>query len=350
MAPDPIRVAILGVAGYAGETAARILLGHPHVRLVHVGSDRLVGERLDQVVPSLLGSTDLRLAADTPEVIRASGAEVVLLAKKSPEVTKVVPALLAAGLKLIDIGAEFRLRDPGAYQRWYGEVHGCPQLLAEAVYGLSEVHTDAIRRARLVGNPGCHASAILLPLLPLLAQGLLERSQPIVAVSYSGLSGAGKRFVEGNNNLFWAINENLHAYKTLTHQHTGEVDQEAVRAAGGPCHVSIVPHLAPITRGILATISATLAPGVDQARVLAAWQQAYAGRPFVRVRDRLAQVEVSHVVGTNACDIAAQAEGRLLVLTSALDNLVKGASGQAVQNLNLMHGLPEDAGLTHRSV
>jgi N-acetyl-gamma-glutamyl-phosphate reductase len=346
----PIPVAILGATGYAGEGALRILLGHPGFTVVHAGSDRLGGKPLAEAAPAFAGETDLVLREDTPEQILASGAKAVVLAKKSPEVTKVVPALLAAGMKLVDIGAEFRLRDPAAYQTWYKEAHHCPQLLAEAVYGLSEIRTDEIRTARVVGNPGCYATSMLLPLIPLVKTGLITPGAPLCAIGYSGLSGAGKRFVESNNNLFYAVNENLHSYKPVGHQHTGEVDQELSLAAGAKVHCTFVPHLAPITRGIHTTITATLAVGVTAEHVLAAWRQAYAGRRFVRVRANPKDVEVGNVAGTNFCDIAAVADGRTLIIASAIDNLVKGASGQAVQNLNIMFGLPEESGLVGRGM
>jgi N-acetyl-gamma-glutamyl-phosphate reductase len=348
--PAMIPVAILGVTGYAGEIALRILMGHPHCTLVHVGSDRLHGKRLADCVPAFAGETDLVLAADTAQAIRSSKPAVVLLAKKSPEVTAIVPELLAAGIRLIDIGAEFRLRHLTAYQQWYGADHQCPDILPSAVYGLSEVYAPQIASAQVVGNPGCFASSILIPLIPLVRAGLLDARAPLVAVSYSGLSGAGKRLVEANNNLFHAINENLHSYKAGRHQHSGEIDQELSLAAGAPMHCTFVPHLAPITRGIHSTITATLAQAHGADAVLAAWRTAYAGRHFVRVRATPQEVEVAHTTGTNFIDIAASTDGRTLIITSALDNLVKGASGQAVQNLNLMFGMPEEMGLINRGI
>jgi len=343
-------VAILGATGYAGEIAVRILLGHPAFRIVHAGSDRLGGTRLADAAPSFAGETDLVLQTDTVDAIRASGAKAVLLAKKSPEVTKVVPALLAAGLRLVDIGAEFRLRDHAGYVTWYKEEHACPELLPEAVYGLSEVHTEAIRTARVVGNPGCYPTSVLLPLIPLLQRGLIDRAGTLAAVCFSGVSGAGKRFLEGNNNLFYALNENLHSYKPVGHQHTGEIDQELSAAANTPMHCTFVPHLAPITRGIHSTITASLVPGTTAEQVHAVWAEAYAGRPFVRIRPTPKDVEIVNVAGTNFADFSAAVDGRTLIITSVIDNLVKGASGQAVQNLNLMFGLPEQTGLLARGL
>jgi N-acetyl-gamma-glutamyl-phosphate reductase len=347
---QPIPVAVLGATGYAGEVAVRILLGHPAFSLVHVGSDRLGGTRLAEAVPAFAGETDVVLAPDTPEAIAASGARAVVLAKKSPEVTRVVPELLSRGMRLVDVGAEFRLRDIAAYRKWYGEDHACPQLLPQAVYGLCEIHRDAVTSAQVVGNPGCYATSVLLPLVPLVREGLLDLAAPLVSVGYSGISGAGKRYLESNNNLFYSINENLRTYKTVGHQHTGEIDQELSLAAGRGVHCSFVPHLAPLTRGILSTITATVREGVGAERVMAAWEAAYRGRPFVRLRPQPKDVEVANVTGTNFADLSAVADGRTLIIASALDNLVKGASGQAVQNLNLMFGLPEDAGLLRRGL
>jgi N-acetyl-gamma-glutamyl-phosphate reductase len=345
----PTPVAVLGATGYAGEVAVRILLGHPGFRLVHVGSDRAHGQRLAEVVPAFAGETDLTLAPDTPEAIAASGARAVLLAKKSPEVTKVVPELLAKGLRLVDIGAEFRLRDHAAYKKWYGDDHACPQLLPQAVYGLCEIHADAIKAAQVVGNPGCYATSVLLPLIPLLRANVIDTAAPIVSVSYSGISGAGKRFLESNNNLFWATNENLHSYKAVGHQHTGEIDQELSLAADRQLHCSFVPHLAPLTRGIHSTLTVTLRDGGAE-QAFSAWDKAYGGRKFIRIRKTPKEVETANVSGTNFADLSAVADGRTLIIASALDNLVKGASGQAVQCLNLMFGLPEDAGLLRRGL
>lgn len=341
-------VAILGATGYAGEGTARLLLGHPEVNLVHLGSDRLAGTAFGDAVPALKGECDLVMAPDTPEAIAASGAEVVILAKKSPEVTKVVPALLDKGVKLIDIGAEFRLRDHEAYKKWYSDDHECPELLPEAVYGLSEIRAEAIAGAKVVGNPGCYATSMLLPLVPLLKDGLIDLEAPLVSVGYSGLSGAGKRFIEKNNNLFYAMNENLHSYRAVGHQHTGEVDQECSLAAGRSVHLSFVPHLAPITRGIHSTITCRLAVGADRDAVFNAWAAAYDQAPFVRVRPTPKEVEVANVAMTNYCDISADCDEETLIITSVIDNLVKGASGQAVQNLNIMCGYEETAGLIGR--
>ena len=215
---------------------------------------------------------------------------------------------------------------------------------------MSEIHTDAIKKAQVVGNPGCYATSIILPLVPLIKAGILNLDSPLVAIGYSGVSGAGKKFIESNNNLFYALNENLHSYRPVGHQHTGEIDQELTLAAGKPVHLSFVPHLAPITRGIHTTITATLAAGKTSDHVLATWANAYGKRPFVRIRKNPKDVEVANTTGTNFIDIAAAHDGQTLIITSAEDNLVKGASGQAIQNLNLLFGFDETAGLLHRGI
>ena len=350
MSSSPIPVAVLGATGYAGELSVRILLDHPGFELVHVGSDRLAGTAYGEAVPAFAGDCDLALAPDTPEQITASGAQAIVLCKKSPEVTEVVPALLDAGIRIVDVGAEFRLRDLGRYEHWYGGPHACPGLLGEAVYGLSELNAEAISTARVVGNPGCYATSMLLPLIPLVQAGMLDISSPIVAVGYSGLSGAGKRFVEKNNNLFWAMNENLHSYKALAHQHQAEVDQELSHAAGAPLHLRFVPHLAPITRGIHTTISCKVMGGATPKNAATVWGSVFDNSGFVRVRPEPHEVAVANVACTNYCDIAIAIDGDVAVICSAVDNLVKGAAGQAVQNLNLMFGYEPGAGLRGRTI
>lgn len=345
-----VPVAVLGATGYAGEGTVKILLGHPHAELVHVGSDRLPGTPISEVVPELAGACDLHLAPDDPETIAKSGAKVIVLCKKSPEVTTVVPELLTRGMRLIDIGAEFRLRSVDDYRAWHHADHACPELLADAVYGLSEWAHDAIAQAQVVGNPGCYATAVLLPLLPLLRAGALDVAQDICAIGYSGVSGAGKKFVEGNNNLFYAMSGNLHSYRAHNHQHRGEINQECSLAAGAAVNVRFIPHLAPLVRGIHVTITATPQAGYSVADLQQLWQEAYAGSPFVRTRASCREVEVGTVAYSNCCDMAVEADGDRLIITSALDNLVKGASGQAVQNLNIMCGLPQETGLLHRCI
>ena len=249
MSAETIPVAIVGATGYAGEGSLRILLGHPNFTIVHAGSDRLAGTPVSEALPALAAECpDLVLAPDTPELIISSGAKAVILAKKSPDVTKIVPQLLSAGVKIVDIGAEFRLRSLEAYQTFYGEEHACPETLADAVYGLSEINTEAIKAAQLVGNPGCYPTSILIPLIPLMRKQFVNVDHDIVSISYSGVSGAGKQYVEKNNNLFYAMDGNLHSYKALAHQHVGEVDQELSLAAGQDMSMCILCRILPQLR------------------------------------------------------------------------------------------------------
>lgn len=351
MSIESIPVAILGATGYAGEGCVRILLGHPGFHIAHAGSDRLAGTALIEAVPALRGECDdLVLSPDTPEAIIASGAKLVLLAKKSPDVTQVVPQLVAAGIKIVDIGPEFRLRSLDTYNEFYQGPHDCPETLADAVYGLSELKTEAIAKASIVGNPGCYPTSILMPLIPLLRKGLINISAQICSVSYSGLSGAGKRFLESNNNLFYAMNENLHSYNALAHKHCAEIDQELSEAAGSDIHLQFIPHLAPITRGIHSTITCTLADGVSAKDITQEWTACFAQRHFVRIRKSCDEVHIANVAGSNYIDFALRVDGSFAVICSVEDNLVKGASGQAVQNMNIMCGYDETLGLQARSL
>ena len=346
MTSSAIPVAIVGATGYAGEGAVRILSQHDGFSIVHVGSDRLAGTDLGEAVPALAHCCPgLTLAADTPENILASGAQAVILAKKSPVVTKLVPELLAAKVKIVDIGAEFRLREHADYQTYYGEEHACPEVLKQAVYGLSELFEDDIKQAQLIGNPGCYPTSILIPLIPLLRENLIDLNHDIVSVSYSGVSGDGKQYLEKNNNLFYAMNENMHSYRALNHQHRGEIDQELSRAAGTKVNIRFVPHLAPITRGIHSTISCRLNAGKDLKSVFSTWEKQYKGQAFVRIRNESKEVEVANVNGTNFVDMSADYDDNTLIICSAEDNLVKGASGQAIQNINLAYNFRENLGL-----
>ncbi|HLU39833.1 MAG TPA: N-acetyl-gamma-glutamyl-phosphate reductase, partial [Planctomycetota bacterium] len=244
---------------------------------------------------------------------------------------------LRRGARVVDLSADFRLRDPAAYAATYGHPHPCPELLAEAVYGLTEHARARLAGARLVANPGCYPTSILLPLVPLLRAGLIDRDAPIVADAKSGTSGAGKAPTARTH--FGAVHENFLAYAVGTHRHAPEIRQEA-----GFDRITFVPHLLPVFRGILTTIYLQPAPGVGADEVRACLREAYAGERFVRVYPR-GLPELSRVQRTNFCDLAVAGAGAHVVVVSAIDNLVKGASGQALQNMNVVLGLPEDAGL-----
>jgi len=345
-----IRVGIIGATGAVGEALIRILLGHPQAKLAFLGSDHAAGERIDQVLPVLRGQLDA--VCRKPELdALAAEADVVFLAKKGPESLEWAPKLLDAGLKVIDCGGEFRLRDAAVYERFYGNKHTCPDLLEEAVYGLPELYRSRIKAARLVATPGCYPAGAILPLAPLLAETAISPTA-IAVDSYSGLSGAGKTYSEKTRNLFVDCNENCRAYSPLTHRHAPEIEQELSLAAGQPATCLFVPHLIPLDRGILTTVFADLVRPATSDEILALWHRRYDDEPFVRIVEKPDDVTLANVHRTNYCDLSAVADPRTgkLVVVSALDNVIKGACGLAVQSMNLMFDIPETTALLHRCV
>ena len=345
-----IRVGIIGATGAVGGALVRILLGHPEARLTFLGSDRAAGQPIDQVLPMLRGQLDAVCRKPELEAIAAE-CDIVFVAKKGPESMVWVPRLLDAGIKVIDHGGEFRFDDPAVYERFYGTPHACPELLAESVFGLPELHRSRIEAARLVGNPGCYPTSAIIPLAPLLADGLIAPGG-IAVDSYSGISGAGAQYSAKARNLFVECDGNCRAYALITHRHAPEIEQELSLAAGSPVTVVFVPHLLPVDRGILTTIFADLTGPSTTDDVLALWRARYADEPFVRIVDDPGAVELAHVARTNYCDISAAVDPRTrkLVVVSAIDNVIKGACGMAVENMNLMSVIDETAGLLHRCV
>ena len=349
-----LRVSIIGASGLVGECLLRGLLGHPHVKLSMLVSEHAAGKSIGELLPALRGECDLLTVSAPPEEV-AKNSDVVFTAKKGSESFALIPPLLKGGAKVIDMGGEFRFADPKIYEQWYKEPHGAVESLAQAVYGLPELNREKIRSAKLVGNPGCYVTSAILALAPFLSGGLID-TDGIVIDSYSGMSGAGRQFTSKRSNLFVDIDGNLRAYGVGEHRHTPEIEMGLGLALGkseGP-KVTFVPHLAPIDRGILTTIFARPKSGLNSEKAREALKNFYAaGRaPFVRILDKCEDVAISSVVRSNYCDVAAQVVERtgMLVIASSLDNLVKGASGQAIQNMNLMFGLDETAGLKGRSL
>ncbi|MGD0089994.1 MAG: N-acetyl-gamma-glutamyl-phosphate reductase [Planctomycetota bacterium] len=347
-----IRVSIIGATGLVGECLIRAVIGHPQCKLALLVSEHAAGRKIGELLPALRGELDLATVAASPAEV-AAASDIVFTAKKGSETFAVVPGLLQGGAKVIDIGGEFRFKDAAVYEHWYKEPHACKDLLREAVYGLPELFKEQIKSARLVGNPGCYVTSAILALAPLLAAGLIE-NDGIVVDSYSGLSGAGRQFNPKLSNLFVDVDGNMRAYNVGTHRHTPEIEQALSHVAGAPITLTFVAHLAPLDRGILTTVFARPKPGVTTEQALAATRAFYPqpGAPFVRVLEGLRDVAVSNVVRSNYCDVSVQVveRSRQLVAASALDNLVKGAAGQALQNLNLMCGLEETLGLKGRSL
>lgn len=347
-----IRVSIVGATGLVGECLIRALLGHPQCKITMLVSDHAAGKKIGDLLPPLRGELDLETVSATPEQI-AKESDIVFTAKKGSETFAVVPGLLNGGAKVIDIGGEFRFNDPAIYEKWYKEPHGCKDLLAESVYGLPELNREQIKSARLVGNPGCYVTSALLALAPFVKEGAIELDS-IVVDAYSGLSGAGRQFNQKLSNLFTDIDGNMRAYNIGVHRHTPEIEQTLSRIAGKLVVVTFVPHLVPLDRGILSTIFARPKKGFTTAKSLECLKSFYTDQnaPFVRVLNAPEDVAIGNVVRSNYCDISATVLERSnqLVITSALDNLVKGAAGQALQNMNIMCGLIETAGLKGRSL
>ena len=318
----------------------RWLTHHPGVDLVHLTAFREQGRSLADVFPNLRGFGDHTLnGAGWREMARDS--DVVFLALPHGAAIEAVPALLEAGARVIDLGADFRLKDPALYARWYGSEHGAASFLGEAVYGLPEINREALRDARLVANPGCYPTAAALALLPLLASGRVRG--PVIVDAKSGVSGAGRNPSAATH--FSEVNENVKPYNLGRHRHGPEMEQ-TFADAGTPISVYFAPHLTPMTRGILATCYAPLSDALAEEELLGIYRDAYRSEPFVRVLGE-ALPQTKATLGSNFCDVAVRVdpERELAVAVSAIDNLVKGAAGQAIQNMNLMFGLPETEGL-----
>jgi len=337
-----VRVAIAGASGYTGFELIRIMGQHPEVALTTITSRAQMGQRLDDFYPAFRGHFDLVFQEPDPEILTRN-ADLVFTALPHQAAMDMVPALLDRGVKVIDLSADYRFRDPAVYEAWY-QPHKTPELLTEAVYGLPELYRDAISRARLVGNPGCYPTSIILAAAPLLHYGLV-RPETVIADSKSGVSGAGRGASLAVH--FCEVNEGFKAYKVCEHRHTPEIEQELGRLAGRPVTINFTPHLVPMSRGILSTVYASIESGVSPERIDEAFRAFYTEAPFVRLCRRGEFPSTLQVRGSNHCDLGWRVDPRTqrVVVVSVIDNLTRGASGQAVCNLNLMCGLPETTGL-----
>ena len=341
-----IKTAIVGASGYTGMELLRLLLVHPSVELVAATSRAEAGKSLGAVFPRFrkAAGAELLFIEPDPDAIAATGAEAAFLALPHGVAAEIARALLNRGLKVIDLSADFRLRDAAVYQEFYDHPHPAPDLLAEAVYGLPEIRTAEIAAARLVAAPGCYPTSILLPLLPLLRENLIDPST-IVANSMSGVSGAGRK--ADLSLLFCECNESARAYGVPKHRHLAEIEQELSLAAGEKVTITFVPHLIPVNSGIVTTTTAKLRDGVSADAVGAALELAYHSAHFVRLLGRGGCADTKNVTRTNFIDIGWQHDPRTgrVILMSAEDNLGKGAGGQAVQCFNLIFGLHPIDGL-----
>jgi N-acetyl-gamma-glutamyl-phosphate reductase len=343
----PLNIGVVGASGYSGIELLRLLLQHPGVRLAAVTSRQYAGRRISAVFPRFRGhpvADGLDFTAPDPEGLAALEVDLWFLALPHGVAAEYAVPLLAAGRRVIDLSADFRLRDAEVYREFYDHPHPAPELLAEAIYGLPEVRGAAIRKARLVASPGCYPTSVLLPLLPLLRAGLLDPNT-ISITSLSGASGAGRK--ESLPMLFCEVNESVRAYGVPKHRHLSEIEQELSLAAGQTVRVTFVPHLIPVTAGIATTTVAATRPGCDAAAVESVLADAYRAAPFVRLLGHGGCPDTRNVTATNFIDIGWTLDLRThrLILLSAEDNLCKGAASQAIQSMNLMAGLEESAGL-----
>jgi N-acetyl-gamma-glutamyl-phosphate reductase len=331
-------VGIINVTGYAGMEAARLLYNHPAARIAAVTGRSLAGQQLGEAFPHLERYRDMPITAELETDV-----DIVMSALPTAASAEACAPYVRAGIPCIDIAADFRLKSPAAYREWYGQDHPVPELLEEAVYGLPELNADRIRGAKLVANPGCYPAASILALAPAFKAGLIEG--PIVVDAKSGVSGAGRG--SGGTFGYAEVNEDVSAYKIGKHNHQPEIAQELAAARGDEAwpRVTFVPHLVPMTRGIHATCYAQVKPGVSAADVNATYQDFYADAPFTRVSK--APPHTKHTLGNNMCFVHTTLDERngTLVAIGVLDNLVKGAAGQAIENMNLMLGLDQKAGL-----
>jgi len=335
-----INVGIVGISGYSGKLILKLLFNHSEVRVTYIAAGKTKGS-LGDIHPEFLGKT--KLYCDKFNLAKAKSlCDVVFVAVPHTQAMKIVPGLLAAKKRVIDLSADYRFKSAGEYQKWYKTPHADKKNLSKAVYGLPELYREDIKKANLIANPGCYPTAAILSLAPLVA---IKNSSinTIIIDAKSGISGAGRKAVL--DLMFSEISENLKAYKVLTHQHTPEINGYLSKLAGKTIDVTFVPHLVPLNQGIFETIYVSLKKPVELNKIYTMYQKFYKTEKFVRILKLGAQPEIKNVVNTNYCDIGFATNGKMLVITSAIDNLIKGASGQAVQNMNIMCGFNENLGL-----
>ena len=351
---NKVKVGIVGASGYSGEELVRLLLSHPHAELTAITSRQYAGQTLAQVFPKFSHypkSRDLRFTESNPDLL-AKQVQVAFLALPHGVAAEFAVPLLQHGCQVIDLSADFRLDDPAIYKEFYAHDHPAPELLAKSIYGLPEVYRSAIKGATLIASPGCYPTSILLPILPLLRAKLIKPTG-IIANSMSGVSGAGRK--AELDYLFVECNESVRPYGLPKHRHLSEIEQELSKAAGEKVVIQFSPHLIPVNRGIVSTLY--VAPekhfGTESemqelaSRISDCYSKAYAREPFVRVLEGKALPDTKNVNGTNVIEIAWRLDARTgrLIVMSAVDNVVKGASGQAIQSMNILCGYPETAGL-----
>ena len=337
------KIGIAGATGYTGVELLRLLANHPEGEITFLTSETYQGELISTVFPSLGGFTDMKLVP--LDSVSGGDCDILFLALPHTTAMAKLPDYLNGDARVIDLSADYRLKDPKVFEEWYGVKHAHPELTDEAVYGLPEIYREKIQSARLVANPGCYPTSVVLALAPLMNTGWADLTY-IVADSKSGVSGAGRKPLLGTQ--FAECNEGVSAYNLATHRHTPEIEQELSALAGSEIRVTFSPHLMPMTRGLLSTVYINLKQEISVEYFVAHFQKFYKDEPFVRVLQPGTYANTRFVASSNFCDIGVQVDRRnqRAIITSAIDNLVKGASGQAIQNMNLMLGIEETTGLT----
>ena len=338
-----IKVGIIGATGYAGGELVRILMGHKEAEIVWYGSRSYIDQKYADVYRNMFQIVDAKCMDDNIEAL-ADQVDVIFTATPQGFLASVINENILGKTKIVDLSADFRIKDVKVYEKWYGIEHKSPQFIEEAVYGLCEVNRDKVKGARLIANPGCYTTCSILTAYPLAKEGIIDMRTLIVDAK-SGTSGAGRGAKVPN--LFCEVNENMKAYDVASHRHTPEIEEQLGYASGENVTISFTPHLVPMNRGILATEYATLKKDVTGEEVKAIYDKYYADEKFVRVLGEGVCPETKWVEGSNYVDIGFKLDPRTnrIVMMGAIDNLVKGAAGQAVQNMNLLFGLPESEGL-----
>ena len=338
-----VKAGIIGSTGYAGQELVRLLLQHPETEIVWYGSKSYIDKRYYEVFGNMFEIVDAKCMDDNMEEL-SEKADVIFTATPQGLCASLVNEDILSKVKIIDLSADFRIKDVSVYEQWYGIKHASPQFIGEAVYGLCEVNREQIKNARLLANPGCYTTCSILTIYPLVKEGLIN-PDTIIIDAKSGTSGAGRSAKVPN--LYCEVNENIKAYGVASHRHTPEIEEQLSLAAGRPLVLNFTPHLVPMNRGILVTAYASLCGGVTDDEIRAAYTKYYTAEKFVRVLDSGVCPDTRFVEGSNYVDVNFKTDPRTgrVIMMGATDNLVKGAAGQAVQNMNLMFGLPEAMGL-----
>ena len=337
-----LKVAVVGATGYTGVELIRLLLRHPEVEITELTSRQYAGENIAKIFPSLKGLIN-KSCSDLDLKQMGANADVVFTALPHKTAMEVVPDLLACGCKVIDLSADYRLHDVDVYEKWY-QKHTSPDLIKQAAYGMPELYRSCIADAQLVANPGCYPTSIAIALAPVLRKKLID-PQTLIIDSKSGATGAGRS--AKTSSLFCEVNEGFKAYAVASHRHTPEIEQTLSDISGQNIQVNFTPHLLPVNRGILSTCYASVKAGITREQIADAFKSSYAAEPFVRVLDGSSMPNTAYIQGSNYVDLGWVLDERTgrLIIVSAIDNLVKGASGQALQNMNIICGLDETAGL-----